>query len=54
VRWFEVTITGQDAHTGATPMHLRRNALLGAARLIDRIEAIARPAGQLLLGSVPD
>jgi N-carbamoyl-L-amino-acid hydrolase len=27
-------------------MHLRRNALLGAARLIDRIEAIAQPAGQ--------
>jgi N-carbamoyl-L-amino-acid hydrolase len=46
VRWFEVTITGQDAHTGATPMNLRRDALLGAARLIDRIEAIARPAGQ--------
>ena len=32
MRWYEVTITGQDAHTGATPMHLRKNALLGAAR----------------------
>ena len=31
IRWFEVTVTGQDAHTGATPMHLRKNALLGAA-----------------------
>ena len=29
-------MTGQDAHTGATPMHLRKNALLGAARLIER------------------
>ena len=32
MRWYEVTITGQDAHTGATPMYLRKNALLGAAR----------------------
>ena len=33
--------TGQDAHTGATPMHLRKNALLGAARMIERIHQIA-------------
>ncbi len=42
MRWYEVTIRGQDAHTGATPMYLRRNALLGAARVIDRIDAIAQ------------
>jgi len=41
MRWYEVTLTGQDAHTGATPMHLRKNALLGAARVIERVEAIA-------------
>jgi beta-ureidopropionase / N-carbamoyl-L-amino-acid hydrolase len=40
MRWYEVTVTGQDAHTGATPMYLRKNALLGAARMIDRIDAI--------------
>ncbi len=40
MRWYEVTVTGQDAHTGATPMYLRRNALLGAARMIDRIDAM--------------
>ncbi len=42
MRWYEITVTGQAAHTGATPMRLRKNALLGAARLIDRIDAIAR------------
>src|ERR1700728_461747 len=42
IRWYEVTITGQDAHTGATPMRLRKNALLGTARMIERIDAIAR------------
>ncbi len=40
MRWYEVTVTGQDAHTGATPMYLRKNALLGSARMIDRIDAI--------------
>jgi beta-ureidopropionase / N-carbamoyl-L-amino-acid hydrolase len=52
VRWFEVTITGEEAHTGATPMNLRKNALLGAARLIDRVEAIARAHGPLAVGTV--
>ena len=42
MRWYEVTIEGQAAHTGATPMRLRRNALLGAARVIEGIDAIAR------------
>ena len=46
MRWYEVTVTGQEAHTGATPMTLRKNALLGAARMIERVHAIAhgRPA----------
>jgi beta-ureidopropionase / N-carbamoyl-L-amino-acid hydrolase len=42
MRWYEVTVAGQDAHTGATPMYLRKNALLGAARVIDAIDAIAQ------------
>jgi N-carbamoyl-L-amino-acid hydrolase len=41
MRWYEVTVFGQDAHTGATPMRLRRNALVGAARVINAIDAIA-------------
>src|SRR5262245_36309475 len=52
MRWFEVTITGQDAHTGATPMHLRKNALLGAARLVERVEAIARAHAPLAVATV--
>jgi beta-ureidopropionase / N-carbamoyl-L-amino-acid hydrolase len=42
MRWYEMTVTGQEAHTGATPMRLRKNALLGAARMIECIDAIAR------------
>ena len=42
MRWYEATLTGQDAHTGATPMHLRKNALLGAARMIEAVDRIGR------------
>jgi N-carbamoyl-L-amino-acid hydrolase len=55
VRWFDVTIKGQDAHTGATPMTLRKNALIGAARLIERVDDIARahaPAARGTVGTV--
>ncbi len=52
VRWFDVTITGAESHTGATPMTLRRNALLGAARMVDRIDAIARAHAPLAVGTV--
>ena len=52
MRWYEVTLTGQDAHTGARPMPLRKNALLGAARMVDAIDAIGRrhPPGVATVG----
>jgi N-carbamoyl-L-amino-acid hydrolase len=40
MRWYEVTVKGQEAHTGATPMKLRKNALLGAARMIEAIDKV--------------
>jgi beta-ureidopropionase / N-carbamoyl-L-amino-acid hydrolase len=52
IRWYEVTVTGQEAHTGTTPMGLRKNALLGAARLIERIDAIAREHAPNAVGTV--
>ena len=52
MRWYEVTVTGQEAHTGATPMPLRKNALLGAARMIDRIDAIANAHAPDAVGAV--
>jgi beta-ureidopropionase / N-carbamoyl-L-amino-acid hydrolase len=52
VRWYEVTVTGEAAHTGATPMRLRKNALLGAARMIERIDAIAREHAPDAVGTV--
>jgi beta-ureidopropionase / N-carbamoyl-L-amino-acid hydrolase len=40
MRWYEVTVRGQESHTGATPMTLRKNALLGAARMIEAIHQV--------------
>jgi len=40
MRWYEVTVTGQESHTGATPMGLRKNALLAAARMIEAIHQV--------------
>ncbi|WP_407048718.1 M20 family metallo-hydrolase [Methyloraptor flagellatus] len=52
MRWYEVSVVGQDAHTGATPMYLRKNALLGAARAIDAIDAIAHEHAPNAVGTV--
>jgi N-carbamoyl-L-amino-acid hydrolase len=52
MRWYEVTVTGEAAHTGATPMRLRKNALLGAARVVERVDAIARAHAPDAVGTV--
>ena len=52
MRWYEVTVTGESAHTGATPMKLRKNALVGAARLVERIHQIAESHPPHALGAV--
>ena len=41
-RWFELTVAGMDAHAGPTPMHLRRDALLGASFLIQEVNRLAK------------
>ncbi|MEO8670631.1 MAG: Zn-dependent hydrolase [Tahibacter sp.] len=39
-RWYEVTLTGQESHAGPTPMPRRRDALLGAARVIQLVNQV--------------
>ena len=39
--WTQVTITGKDAHTGSTPMPMRRDAGLGMARVLEKVNEIA-------------
>ena len=41
LRWTQVTITGKDAHTGSTPMPMRKNAGLAMARILEKVDEIA-------------
>lgn len=55
VRWFDCVVTGMEAHAGPTPMALRRDALQGAARLMQEVVAIANrhpPYGRGTVGMV--
>jgi len=52
MRWYEVELTGREAHTGSTPMSLRANALLGAARIIEQVNQIALDHAPLAVGTV--
>lgn len=40
-RCFKVTVEGEEGHAGTLPMMQRRDALVGAARMIDTVNAIA-------------
>ncbi len=40
-RWFEVTVTGAEAHAGTTPMDRRKDALAGAAHMVTEVRRIA-------------
>ena len=50
--WMQVTITGKDAHTGSTPMPLRKNAGLGMARVLDLVDEIALSYAPHAVGAV--
>jgi N-carbamoyl-L-amino-acid hydrolase len=39
-RWFDVTVTGQEAHAGPTPMAIRKDALVGASRLVAEVNRV--------------
>ena len=49
--WTQVTITGKDAHTGSTPMHMRKNAGLGMAKILAVVDAIALDHGPHAVGA---
>ena len=39
-RWYEITITGQEAHAGPTPMPIRKDALVGASKIVQEVNRI--------------
>jgi N-carbamoyl-L-amino-acid hydrolase len=54
-RWYEARLTGVDAHAGTTPMDFRRDALVGAARMIDFVDTLGHrhaPHGRATVGMI--
>lgn len=53
LRWYDVVVTGQDAHAGPTPMRLRKNALVAASKMVADINDLAhryQPNGRATVG----
>jgi len=40
-KWFDLTLRGVEAHAGPTPMHLRKDALVGAAAVVEAVNRAA-------------
>lgn len=40
-KWFDLKLRGVEAHAGPTPMHLRKDALVGAAAVVAAVNAAA-------------
>lgn len=51
-RWMTVAVSGLQNHAGTTPMDLRRDALAGAAAMIERIVAAASRLGRPAVATV--
>ncbi|HEX4891976.1 MAG TPA: Zn-dependent hydrolase [Hyphomicrobiaceae bacterium] len=39
-KWYEITLEGVESHAGPTPMNRRKDALLGAARIVELVNQI--------------
>ncbi|WP_025804510.1 Zn-dependent hydrolase [Pseudomonas chlororaphis] len=51
-KWFDLTLSGVEAHAGPTPMHLRKDALVGAAQVISAVNRIAHEQQPHACGTV--
>ena len=51
-RWYEIRLTGFESHAGSTPMPRRKDALLGAARIVELVNAIGLKKAPLAVSTV--
>ena len=51
-RWYEITLTGFESHAGSTPMPRRKDALLGAARIVELVNKIGLSKAPLGVSTV--
>jgi len=52
LNWLQVTVTGQDSHTGSTPMPMRKNAGLGMAKITQLVDEIALSHAPHAVGAI--
>ena len=45
LKWFDCTLTGVEAHAGPTPMHLRKDPLIGFAEIVQAVRKLAMGNG---------
>lgn len=50
--WLEFTLTGKEAHTGSTPMSMRKNAGLAMARIFEMVQTVTMAAQPNAVGGV--
>lgn len=51
-KWFDLTLSGVEAHAGPTPMSLRKDALVGAADVVTAVNRIALASQPHACGTV--
>ena len=51
-RWYDCRVVGRESHAGTTPMPLRKDALVAAARVITAINEIAEANAPFAVGTV--
>ena len=51
-RWYDVKITGRESHAGPTPMHLRKDAMVYAAKITSAVNEIANAHLPFACGTV--
>ncbi len=51
-RWYEIRLTGYESHAGCTPMPRRKDALLGAARIVELVNKIGLSKAPLGVSTV--
>ena len=51
-RWYEVTLTGFESHAGSTPMPRRRDALVGAAKVVELVNRVGLDHPPLAVSTV--
>jgi beta-ureidopropionase / N-carbamoyl-L-amino-acid hydrolase len=51
-RWFDIKLTGFESHAGTTPMPRRKDALLGASKLVVAVNEIALANAPHAVGTV--